>query len=66
MARLVGVVSKVVGQVYAVGDDGHRRLLVEGDRLFAGEQLETGMPVPWQCACKTVPNSRWAATAACR
>ncbi|MEN5238329.1 MULTISPECIES: retention module-containing protein [Pseudomonas] len=42
MARLVGVVSKVVGQVFAVGDDGHRRLLVEGDRLFAGEQLETG------------------------
>ncbi|MDF0732290.1 retention module-containing protein [Pseudomonas entomophila] len=42
MAKLVGVVSKVVGQVFAVGDDGQRRLLVEGDRLFAGEQLETG------------------------
>ncbi|TFF41604.1 retention module-containing protein [Pseudomonas sp. RIT623] len=42
MAKLVGVVGKVVGQVFAVGDDGHRRLLVEGDRLFAGEQLETG------------------------
>ncbi|MDH0300398.1 MULTISPECIES: retention module-containing protein [unclassified Pseudomonas] len=42
MAKLVGVVSKVVGQVFAVSDDGHRRLLVEGDRLFAGEQLETG------------------------
>ncbi|QXI37165.1 retention module-containing protein [Pseudomonas xantholysinigenes] len=41
MAKLVGVVSKVVGQVFAVGDDGHRRLLVEGDRLFAGEQLQT-------------------------
>ncbi|MFD3210478.1 retention module-containing protein [Pseudomonas sp. LR_7] len=42
MAKLVGVVSKVVGQVFAVADDGQRRLLVEGDRLFAGEQLETG------------------------
>ncbi|WP_307942307.1 retention module-containing protein [Pseudomonas mosselii] len=42
MAKLVGVVGKVIGQVFAVGDDGHRRLLVEGDRLFAGEQLETG------------------------
>ncbi|AVD82195.1 type I secretion target [Pseudomonas sp. SWI6] len=42
MAKLVGVVSKVVGQVFAVGSDGGRRPLVEGDRLFAGEQLETG------------------------
>jgi VCBS repeat-containing protein len=42
MARLVGVVSKVIGQVFAVDDDGHRRVLVEGDRLYAGEQLETG------------------------
>ena len=42
MAKLVGVVGKVVGQVFAVGEDGHRRLLAEGDRLFAGEQLETG------------------------
>ncbi|MDR2306856.1 MAG: retention module-containing protein, partial [Paucimonas sp.] len=42
MAKLIGVVSKVVGQVFAVGSDGHRRLLVEGDRLFVGEQLETG------------------------
>ncbi|CAK16632.1 retention module-containing protein [Pseudomonas entomophila] len=42
MAKLLGVVSKVVGQVFAVEGDGHRRLVVEGDRLFAGEQLETG------------------------
>ncbi|WP_194787919.1 retention module-containing protein [Pseudomonas sp. UFMG81] len=42
MAKLVGVVSKVIGQVFAVTDDGHRRLLVEGDRLFVGEQLATG------------------------
>jgi len=42
MAKLVGVVSKVIGQVYAVASDGSRRPLIEGDRLFAGEQLETG------------------------
>ncbi|MBF8757854.1 retention module-containing protein, partial [Pseudomonas guariconensis] len=42
MAKSLGVVSKVVGQVFAVGQDGTRRVLVEGDRLFAGEQLETG------------------------
>ncbi|MEG1817486.1 retention module-containing protein [Pseudomonas sp.] len=42
MAKLIGVVSKVVGEVFAVANDGTRRALVEGDRLFAGEQLETG------------------------
>ncbi|HAB02550.1 MAG TPA: RTX toxin, partial [Pseudomonas sp.] len=42
MAKLVGVVSKVVGEVFAVGSDGSRRPLIEGDRLYAGEQLETG------------------------
>ncbi|KTC21172.1 hypothetical protein AO392_09215 [Pseudomonas putida] len=36
------MVSKVVGQVFAVAADGGRRALVEGDRLYAGEQLETG------------------------
>ncbi|MFJ4346666.1 retention module-containing protein [Pseudomonas sp. NPDC089401] len=42
MAKLIGVVSKVVGQVFAVASDGSRRPLVEGDQLFAGEQLQTG------------------------
>ncbi|NIE74327.1 retention module-containing protein [Pantoea sp. Ap-967] len=41
MAKLIGVVSKVIGQVFAVGSDGSRRPLIEGDRLYAGEQLET-------------------------
>ncbi len=43
MAGSIGVVSKVIGQVFAVASDGARRLLVEGDRLFAGEQLDTGL-----------------------
>ncbi|VVQ27606.1 hypothetical protein PS943_00460 [Pseudomonas fluorescens] len=42
MATLIGIVSKVIGQVFAVASDGTRRALVEGDRLFAGDQLATG------------------------
>ncbi|KAA0948309.1 retention module-containing protein [Pseudomonas sp. ANT_H4] len=42
MAKLIGVVSKIVGEVFAVAGDGSRRALTEGDRLFAGEQLQTG------------------------
>ena len=42
MASSIGVVSKVIGQVFAVTASGSRRALVEGDRLYAGEQLETG------------------------
>ncbi|WP_419708970.1 retention module-containing protein [Pseudomonas sp. NFX224] len=42
MATLIGIVSKIVGQVFAVSSDGTRRALIEGDRLFAGDQLTTG------------------------
>ncbi|MDP3978959.1 MAG: retention module-containing protein, partial [Pseudomonas sp.] len=42
MATLIGIVSQVVGEVFAVAGDGTRRPLVEGDRVFAGEQLVTG------------------------
>ena len=42
MATLIGIVTKVIGQVVAVAGDGTRRALVEGDRLFAGDQLVTG------------------------
>ncbi|VVP76709.1 hypothetical protein PS918_01920 [Pseudomonas fluorescens] len=42
MATLIGIVSKVIGQVFAVASDGTRRVLIEGDRLFAGDQLNTG------------------------
>ncbi|WP_160107904.1 retention module-containing protein, partial [Pseudomonas izuensis] len=42
MATLIGIVSKVIGQVFALAGDGTRRVLIEGDRLFAGEQLNTG------------------------
>ncbi|WP_367256307.1 retention module-containing protein [Pseudomonas sp. stari2] len=42
MATLIGIVTKVIGQVFAQSADGGRRALVEGDRLFAGDQLITG------------------------
>jgi hypothetical protein len=42
MATLIGIVSQVVGEVFAVAGDGTRRPLVEGDRVYAGEQLVTG------------------------
>nr|WP_024308650.1 retention module-containing protein [Pseudomonas sp. P818] len=42
MATLIGVVSQVVGEVFAVASDGSRRPVSEGDRVYAGEQLVTG------------------------
>ncbi|WP_271411619.1 retention module-containing protein [Pseudomonas sp. Q1-7] len=42
MAGSIGVVRQVVGEVYAVAANGARRLLTDGDRVFAGEQLVTG------------------------
>ncbi|KAF0863532.1 retention module-containing protein [Pseudomonas sp. LD120] len=42
MATLIGIVTQVIGQAYAVAANGARRALVEGDRLFVGEQLVTG------------------------
>ncbi|MCC6077129.1 retention module-containing protein [Pseudomonas sp. GCM10022188] len=42
MARLIGVVKTVVGEVYAIAPDGSKRLLEQGDRVYAGEQLLTG------------------------
>ncbi|WP_372242734.1 retention module-containing protein [Pseudomonas sp. B14-6] len=41
MATLIGTVSKIIGQVFAESG-GTRRVLAEGDRLFAGDQLITG------------------------
>ena len=42
MATLIGTVTKVIGQVFAQSADGTKRALVEGDRLFSGDQLITG------------------------
>ncbi|WP_426199774.1 retention module-containing protein, partial [Pseudomonas sp. DC3200b2] len=42
MSSVVAIVKSIVGQVVAVSPEGIRRVLVEGDRLFAGEVVETG------------------------
>jgi VCBS repeat-containing protein len=42
MARLIGTVRQVVGDVFAVAGNGTKRLLIEGDKVYAGEQLQTG------------------------
>ena len=42
MSSVVAIVKSIVGQVIAVSPEGIRRVLVEGDRLFAGEQVLTG------------------------
>ncbi|MFK3795394.1 retention module-containing protein [Pseudomonas sp. NPDC088444] len=42
MARLIGTVKQVVGDVFAVASNGTRRLVIEGSKVYAGEQLETG------------------------
>ncbi|MFJ3484233.1 retention module-containing protein [Pseudomonas sp. NPDC090202] len=42
MAKLIGTVRQVVGDVFAVAGNGTKRLVIEGDKLYAGEQLQTG------------------------
>ncbi|EZH83806.1 outer membrane adhesin like protein, partial [Ectopseudomonas composti] len=42
MSSVIATVQSIVGQVFAVSPDGSRRLLVEGDRLFKGEEVLTG------------------------
>ncbi|HEY1026992.1 MAG TPA: retention module-containing protein, partial [Pseudomonas sp.] len=42
MSSVIATVQSIVGQVFAVSPDGARRLLVEGDRLFKGEEVLTG------------------------
>ncbi|WP_143088327.1 retention module-containing protein, partial [Pseudomonas costantinii] len=43
MSSVVAIVKSIVGQVFVVSPEGARRVLVEGDRLFAGDQVDTGM-----------------------
>ncbi|MEO8491670.1 retention module-containing protein, partial [Pseudomonas sp.] len=43
MSSVVAIVKSIVGQVFVISPEGTRRLLIEGDRLFAGDQVDTGM-----------------------
>lgn len=43
MSTVVAIVKSIVGQVIAVSPEGIQRVLIEGDRLLAGEQLDTGI-----------------------
>ena len=42
MSSVVATVKSIIGQVVAVSPEGVRRILIEGDHLFAGEMVETG------------------------
>ncbi|MBM7060389.1 retention module-containing protein [Pseudomonas sp. UL073] len=42
MSSVVALVKSIVGQVVAISPEGARRLLIEGDRIYQGEQLDTG------------------------
>ena len=42
MSTVVAIVKSIVGQVIAVSPEGVQRVLIEGDRLLAGEQIQTG------------------------
>ncbi|RON15409.1 large adhesive protein [Pseudomonas brassicacearum] len=42
MSSVVAIVKSIVGQVFAVSPEGVRRVLVEGDRLLTGDQVDTG------------------------
>ncbi|MFY0731928.1 retention module-containing protein [Pseudomonas sp. NFX15] len=43
MSSVVAIVKSIVGQVFVVSPEGVRRVLVEGDKLFAGDQVDTGL-----------------------
>ncbi|WP_171011925.1 retention module-containing protein, partial [Pseudomonas sp. 2FE] len=42
MSSVIAIVKSVVAQVFALSPEGIQRLLIEGDRLFKGDQIITG------------------------
>ena len=43
MSSVAAIVKSIVGQVFVVSPEGVRRVLVEGDKLFTGDQIDTGL-----------------------
>ncbi|MFW9082664.1 retention module-containing protein [Pseudomonas sp. P2757] len=43
MSSVVAIVKSIVGQVFVVSPEGIRRILVEGDKLYAGDRIDTGV-----------------------
>ncbi|WP_149334884.1 retention module-containing protein [Citrobacter portucalensis] len=43
MSKLLGVIKAIIGQVYVVDANGAQRLVHEGDRVYSGEEIVTGV-----------------------
>ncbi|MBJ9296770.1 retention module-containing protein [Citrobacter werkmanii] len=43
MSKLLGVIKAIIGQVYVVDASGTQRLVHEGDRVYSGEEIVTGV-----------------------
>ena len=44
MSNVIAIVKSMIGQAEVISPEGVRRPLIEGDRLFKGDQLVTGPP----------------------
>ncbi len=43
MSKLLGVIKAIIGQVYVVDANGVQRQVHEGDRVYSGEEIVTGV-----------------------
>ena len=43
MSKLLGVIKAIIGQVYVVDANGAQRQVHEGDRVYSGEEIVTGV-----------------------
>lgn len=55
MSEVAGIIKAIIGQAFAISSDGSRRLLVEGDKIMAGEQIETSAT---GAVSVTLPNGK--------
>ena len=62
MSSVAAIVKSIVGQVFVVSPEGVRRVLVEGDKLFAGDQIDTGLSGAVSLELADGRTSIWAVT----